>query len=100
MFSIPLDMVRWYHKIRLEIRKGYKLIPVVLILILILHKRLGISVYSIPSNVRYVLQYEFKALAAKGSSRPYYAQATEYSLDKEQASFNDSLDALILSLKG
>ncbi len=28
------------------------------------------------------------------------AYATEYSLDKEQTSFNDSLDALRLSLKG
>ncbi len=28
------------------------------------------------------------------------AQANEYSLDKEQTSYNDSLDALRLSLKG
>jgi hypothetical protein len=28
------------------------------------------------------------------------AQATEYSLDKEQTSYDDSLDAIRLSLKG
>jgi hypothetical protein len=42
-----------------------------------------------------VLYYDILIIGGLGT-----AQATEYSLDKKQTSYDDSLDALRLSLKG